>query len=415
MQMMTDVILPLGLSFYKALIGDHADMVFAGGRLYMDVSSDLKTWWGRKMLLYSFGETDALIRNALEGFLKDGEVLSRLGKSGSWSKAFKWDFCRWVWKAIKLYRRGDVSGVSRVVEGYGAVVGARRAKYEKLSGEALFDAIMSEMADFYMEYMKSGEDAAYLMLWLYSHGWLQKNMKKWLGEERAVDVLSKSVPGNPTSEMGLALLDIARLASGRPAVAEYLERAKDEGFVEGLRQVDVEAAKAFSSFLEKYGMRCPGEIDIAKPRWSQRPTTLIPMIKACAASDAADGATLFERGRAEAEAKAEELVRKRVICEREDIFYLTLEELREASRTGQANIRQGDILVTPFTDPSWTPFFVSVKGLVTEVGGQMTHGAVITREYGLPAVVGVEDATKKIPDGSRIRVNGTEGWVEILK
>jgi pyruvate,water dikinase len=79
-----------------------------------------------------------------------------------------------------------------------------------------------------------------------------------------------------------------------------------------------------------------------------------------------------------------------------------------------ADLADGDILVTTFTDPSWTPLFVSVKGLVTEVGGLMTHGAVIAREYGLPAVIGVENATKRIKDGARIRVNGTEGYVEIL-
>jgi pyruvate,water dikinase len=83
-------------------------------------------------------------------------------------------------------------------------------------------------------------------------------------------------------------------------------------------------------------------------------------------------------------------------------------------RLEDAGLQEGDILVTPFTDPSWTPLFVSVKGLVTEVGGLMTHGAVIAREYGLPAVVGVENATKRIQDGQRIRVNGTEGYIEIL-
>ncbi|MCB9139978.1 MAG: phosphoenolpyruvate synthase [Caldilineaceae bacterium] len=79
-----------------------------------------------------------------------------------------------------------------------------------------------------------------------------------------------------------------------------------------------------------------------------------------------------------------------------------------------ADLCEGDILVTAFTDPSWTPLFVSLKGLVTEVGGLMTHGAVIAREYGLPAVVGVENATRLIRDGQRIRVNGTDGYVEIL-
>jgi pyruvate,water dikinase len=79
-----------------------------------------------------------------------------------------------------------------------------------------------------------------------------------------------------------------------------------------------------------------------------------------------------------------------------------------------ADLEAGDILVTAYTDPSWTPLFVTIKGLVTEVGGVMTHGAVIAREYGLPAVVGVEQATRLIQDGQRIRVHGTEGYVEIL-
>ena len=80
----------------------------------------------------------------------------------------------------------------------------------------------------------------------------------------------------------------------------------------------------------------------------------------------------------------------------------------------EADLEAGDILVTAYTDPSWTPLFVAIKGLVTEVGGLMTHGAVIAREYGLPAVVGVEYATRLIRDGQRIRVHGTEGYVEIL-
>jgi pyruvate,water dikinase len=79
-----------------------------------------------------------------------------------------------------------------------------------------------------------------------------------------------------------------------------------------------------------------------------------------------------------------------------------------------ANLEEGDILVTTFTDPSWTPLFVAIRGLVTEVGGLMTHGAVIAREYGLPAVVGVEHATRRIKDGQRIRLNGTDGYVELL-
>jgi len=80
----------------------------------------------------------------------------------------------------------------------------------------------------------------------------------------------------------------------------------------------------------------------------------------------------------------------------------------------EAQIEAGDILVTAHTDPSWSPLFVAIAGLVTEVGGLMTHGAVIAREYGLPAVVGVQHATTLIRDGQRIRVHGTDGYVELV-
>ena len=80
----------------------------------------------------------------------------------------------------------------------------------------------------------------------------------------------------------------------------------------------------------------------------------------------------------------------------------------------RADLRHGDILVTTFTDPSWTPLFVAIAGLVTEVGGPATHGAVIAREYGLPAVVSVQGATRLIHDGQWIRVHGGDGFVEIL-
>lgn len=79
-----------------------------------------------------------------------------------------------------------------------------------------------------------------------------------------------------------------------------------------------------------------------------------------------------------------------------------------------ADLDAGDILVTAYTDPSWIPVFVTAAALVTEVGGVMSHGAVIAREYGLPAVVAVENATRLIRDGQQIRVHGSAGYVEIL-
>ncbi len=77
-------------------------------------------------------------------------------------------------------------------------------------------------------------------------------------------------------------------------------------------------------------------------------------------------------------------------------------------------LRAGEILVTEFTDPGWTPLFLNAAGLVMEVGGVMTHGSVVAREYGIPAVVGVERATAKVQTGQRIRVDGDLGRVTVL-
>jgi pyruvate,water dikinase len=292
-------------------------------------------------------------------------------------------------------------------------------------------------------------------------------------------------------------------------------------------------------WLDKYGMRCVGEIDITRPRWSERPAALLPMLLGNIKNfEAGAGERRFEQGRQAAwnqeeellerlralpdgRGKAEEtkrmidrvrtyigyreypkygkvsryfvykqalmeeaerLVQAHVIRDKEDIFHLTFQELHEVVRTNwvddhlirqrkdafrwyqaltpprvltsdgeviagayrrgdlpagalvglpvsagviegrarvildmaKADLEAGDILVTAYTDPSWTPLFLAIKGLVTEVGGLMTHGAVIAREYGLPAVVGVENATRLIGDGQQIRVHGTEGYVEIL-
>jgi len=77
-------------------------------------------------------------------------------------------------------------------------------------------------------------------------------------------------------------------------------------------------------------------------------------------------------------------------------------------------LQSGDILVATTTTPAWTPLFPSLAGLVTETGGILSHAAVVAREYGIAAVVGATGATGAIPDGARIRVDGSEGTVTLL-
>ncbi len=79
------------------------------------------------------------------------------------------------------------------------------------------------------------------------------------------------------------------------------------------------------------------------------------------------------------------------------------------------SLKMDEVLVAEFTDPGWTPLFINAKGLILEIGGALTHGAVVAREYGIPAVVGVKNATSLIKTGQKVRVDGNTGIVEILE
>jgi pyruvate,water dikinase len=77
-------------------------------------------------------------------------------------------------------------------------------------------------------------------------------------------------------------------------------------------------------------------------------------------------------------------------------------------------IRKGDILVCPITHPSWSPLFSKISAAVSDIGGTMSHMAIVAREYGMPAVVGTGQATRRIKSGQRLRVDGDRGVVTIL-
>ncbi|MDQ2880569.1 MAG: PEP-utilizing enzyme [Actinomycetota bacterium] len=78
-----------------------------------------------------------------------------------------------------------------------------------------------------------------------------------------------------------------------------------------------------------------------------------------------------------------------------------------------ARLEPGEILVAPSTDPGWTPLFLTAGGLVMEMGGANSHGAVVAREYGIPAVVGVPYATLRITTGQQITVAGATGRAQL--
>ncbi|WP_240759856.1 rifamycin-inactivating phosphotransferase, partial [Phytoactinopolyspora endophytica] len=528
-QMMTDPMKPLGLSVWQ--LTTPRPMAEAGGRLFVDVTQLLASPTSRAGLLEVMGKSDPLIRDALQ------TILERDGFVPSPSEDVPGEPVPGV---VPATIETDPALVTELIERSESSIAAVKRDIRTKSGSALLDFILADFQEL-RRILFDPQSHQVFMAAMQATWWLNEQLQEWLGEKNAADTLTQSVPHNVTSEMGLALLGVADVIRPHPDVVAFLQDVEDEGFLDELATFagGHEARDAIQAYLDTYGMRCVGEIDITRPRWSERPTTLLPMLLSNIKNfEPGAGERRFEQGRQEAwkkeqellerlralphgEQKAEEtkrmidrvrtfigyreypkygmvsryfvykqalleeaerLVRAGVLGEKEDIFFLRLQELHDVVRTNQvddelirrrkeafkvyqaltpprvltsdgeavagayrrddlptgalvglpvsagtiegrarvildmaeADLEPGDILVTAHTDPSWSPLFVTINGLVTEVGGQMTHGAVIAREYGLPAVVGVEHATRLIRDGQRIRVNGTNGYVEIL-
>ncbi len=528
-QMMTDAMKPLGLSLWQ--LTTPRPMSEAGGRLFVDVTRGLASPASRTGLLEVLGKSDPLIRDALETILERGDFIRSLpDEDPGGAPAGK----------PPAPIEPDPAIVAELIERTHASIAALKRDIRTKSGSALFDFILADIQEL-KRILFDPRSHQVFMTAMEATQWLNEQLQAWLGEKNAADTLTQSVPHNVTSEMGLALLDVADVIRPHRDVVAFLQHVEDEDFLDELSELagGREARDAIRAFLDKYGMRCVGEIDITRPRWSERPATLVPMILGNIKNfEPGAGERRFERGRREAwekerellgrlralpdgelkadEAKrmidrvrtfigyrehpkygmisryfvykqallkeAERLVQAQVLQDQEDIYYLRFQELHDVVRSNQvddrlirrrkdafrsyraltpprvltsegeviagvytrddaptgallglpvsggtiegrarvildmaeAEFEPGDILVTAYTDPSWTPLFVAIEGLVTEVGGFMTHGAVIAREYGLPTVVGVEHATRLIRDGQRIRVHGTEGYVEIL-
>ncbi|YCI79102.1 phosphoenolpyruvate synthase [Bacillus sp. R1-10] len=536
-QMMTDAMKPLGLSFW--LLTTPAPMRIAGGRLFVDVTHMVTSPDSRKMLVEAMGQHDPLMKDALINIIERGDFIKSVPNDKQEQSSGKSN--KSVPSADSTEQiENDPTIVSELIKRSQTSIEELKQNIQTKSGSDLFDFILEDI-QILKKILFDPQSSAVFMAAIDASSWINEKMNKWLGEKNAADTLSQSVPNNITSEMGLALMDVADVIRPYPEVIDYLQQVKDDNFMDELVKFDggQETQDAIYDYLGKYGMRCAGEIDITKTRWSEKPTTLVPVILSNIKNFEPNASNRkFEQGRQEALKKeqellerlkqlpdgehkaketkrmislirnfigyreypkygmvnryfvykqallkeAEQLVQSNVIHETEDIYYLTFEEFHEVVRTNKldyqmiskrkdeyklyeklipprvitsdgeiivgeykrenlpaeaivgqpvssgviegrarvilnmedADLEDGDILVTTFTDPSWTPLFVSIKGLVTEVGGLMTHGAVIAREYGLPAVVGVVNATKLIKDGQRIRVNGTEGYIEIL-
>lgn len=524
-QMMTDAMRPLGLSIFQMTAG--RPMFAAAGRLFVDVTAQLRSPVARPALLAGFLRADPLTGEALRGWVRRelGEDAAREGDA----------------RRTAVPEPVDPRTIDALIERSERAQAELERALPTLTGASLVEHIARDLARLRDE-LAAPESMRVIRAAMDGAAALNERALAWLGQRSVADAIAQHAPRNPTSEMGLALLDLADALRPHRAVIDAIERAPDERWLDAIERVaegGAQARAAFDAFLQRYGARCTGEIDLCRPRWSEAPATLRAIVLGHLAQHApGERARRIERGRArslEAERalleplarrpdgaqKIEEarrcieairgcsgyreqpkfaIVRRYAAYKRalraegarmaaagaieraDDLDFLSFDELSSAAKGGsvdraqiaarraqferddrvrpprvitangevlrarydraalgpdvlpglavsagvvegrarvlhalhEAVIEPGDVLVTTFTDPSWTPLFVSIAALVTEVGGLMTHGAVIAREYGLPAVVGVERATELIADGDRVRVHGGEGWVELL-
>jgi pyruvate,water dikinase len=369
-------------------------------------------------------------------------------------------------------------------------------------------------------------------------------LNKFAGENRALALeVTRSLPHNVTMEMDLALWETAAEIQADAEAARIFEVSEAPVLAENYlsQELPPTAQTTIARFMDRYGMRGVGELDIGQPRWREEPSPVMHTLQSYLNIEAEFAPDiLFARGEQSALAAVEKLAaearqqRPRWIKEKlvraaarrirllmgarespkfyvirlmgitrqailkvglefveagtinhpDDLFFLRIDELellarneandwktliverrgaykRELRRSqvprvlasdGRAfyeglgaetdsvdfisgspvspgivegtvqvvfdptdtQLTPGEILVCPGTDPAWTPLMMAASGLVTEVGGMMTHGSVVAREFGIPAVVGVHQATQRLKNGQRIRLDGTTGKIVVL-
>ncbi len=548
MQMMTEPIKPLGVSVLRTLIpigksslrAENEFVQEAGSRLFFDITGLLEYPQLRKRLPDILCNVDELFGRAVKEFCEREESYPAAPNAKKVPITLIKKVAPKLLAVLRniLYRH-DAKAMAKINRFMEYSIQENSRKLEGVSGPARITLIQEILPTTLSNAFTNV--ATYIGAGVVSYRLIENLSKKWLGDAVELGSISKSPPGNVTTEMGLALGDVADAVRNYPEVISYLQQAQDASFWEGLKDVPggAEVLPVFSAFFARYGMRGTGEIDVTRPRWLEIPTQLVPAILNHLKNvNPGQHRLNFEAGQREAELAVDKLLRrlrqtpkgrakallmgrlikgyrsvigirehpkylivqtldliKQAILEEAaqlvkagiltnpaEIFWFSLDEAKELLITQQldqkvitrrqekfqrdakltppraitsegeiitakpgtpvppgalsgspvsagtvegrarvilkledALMEKGDILVAPYTDPAWTPLFPLAAGLVTEVGGLMTHGAVVAREYGIPAVVGVDNATSKIKDGQIIRVDGTQGVITIIE
>jgi pyruvate,water dikinase len=548
-QMMTEAMKPLGISVLRTFVpvgdrspsGESELFQEAGSRLFVDLNPVLRYRRLRHLVPRVLPLADERIARAVAEFLEREDFRAALRPEKRLELSFVLKAAPFPLSVFgTLLFRNVRRGVMEIDRAMEDLLLERRKWVLEASGPERVRRIRTLLRSLFPDLVKR-KVLQNVLPGVIAFRLIGSLSQRWLGDTAELASLGRSPPGNVTTEMGLALGDVAVVVRAHPGAMEHLRRATDETFYRELREVPggEDVHRAFRTFLERYGMRGTGEIDITRPRWHEAPTQLIPAIEGHLRGGApGQHRRDFEIGKEEAERAAAHLLErlrvtrggamkvmvmrrlttvyrsriglrehpkyyivrvldfvKRAILEEaaglvgagllrspDEVFWFSLEELEDILRTRRVNravldgrrarferdlglrpprvitsegeivtvtagaavpegalagtaasagvvegrgrvvrklegskLEKGEILIAPYTDPAWTPLFPLASGLVTEVGGLMTHGAVVAREYGIPAVVGVDRATEAIPDGALLRVNGTEGYVEIIR
>ena len=479
----------------------------AGGCVYVDITAALKNPTARKLLLRATGGLDRQI-SAILHFLveRDPQLTAPPGRFPLRpSPGF---LLRKLGQAIYAVCRLDAARM-RALARVDAFVTALERRADSTHGLAerqrfLEDILPTIVPSVATSLLPLVAPAGLAVLRLHAH------FQAWLGDTGELQPVLRALPHNPTTEMDLALWDVA-------------QQLKQEGVESSAEH------PAIQGFLARYGHRAACEIDLGVPRWRDDPTPILNILRTYLThGEELDPAVHFRRGTEQADEAAANLIARvrqtkgslhatwvgfllrrvralaglreypkfyavrmlaaarRVIAgagvesvtaarldRADDVFFLDLRDWqsshdlraraaanraeydREQHRrsiprvltsTGEAfttapvttpgalvgtaasagvyegsvrvvfdpreaELEPGEILVAPGTDPAWTPLFLTAGALVMEIGGIMSHGSVVAREYGIPAVVGVAAVTQQLHTGQRVRVDGENGLV----
>jgi pyruvate,water dikinase len=548
-QMMTDPISPLGIDMVRMVIpldgkvttaSGYQIMASAAGRIYFDGSGLLRYKRARAALLAALPNMDPLSGLALAAVTQrpgfDAQIRQTKGNALALVRIVAPVIVKAVVNLLFKNPDGAVERMNQFIARHEkatvAAIGKSNPGIERL--ETIYSAgnLLDDFVGFVIPAIAPG---------VISLKVLERLEQKLLGTQQHVNSLSAGLEGNVTTEMGLLVGDLAELIGKSEQLVDEFKNPDYATLIERVSRLkgQEDFKRAFGEFIEKYGARAAGEIDIANPRWCENPEmlakSLLAMVetlqpgahraeyratiaRAKAAADEFVKAVESKHGKLPALLvarlvrvlrgvlplrehhkylmtrkmlvikralldEAKRLVENGQLAEVNDIFYagywdlyraiqnneslIPLVEQRKAEYShfaklnppriltsegeeikadynrqdlpagalagipasagviegiarvitdpSKESLNKGEILVAPFTDPGWTPLFINASGLVMEIGGLLTHGTVIAREYGIPAVVGVTDATRIIQTGQRIRVDGNSGFVIVLE